>query len=174
MLVLLTVPGTLAAQGTAHPRWNVAGGGGYVFRTLNTSSFGAHLRVARVFQPSRGLYLEPGLAWHGYRRSPQYGDPCPLDGCPPPLEDAISLMGLELGGAYRKAEADNPVYPVGTVGLYRVSSQDTAGARFGASLGVAIPFRRSGLGPAMDIRYLRIFGDRRFRSIVPVALRWSF
>jgi hypothetical protein len=36
------------------------------------------------------------------------------------------------------------------------------------------PFQRSALGPGLEIRYYRVFGDPRFKSMVPVSLRWSF
>jgi hypothetical protein len=29
------------------------------------------------------------------------------------------------------------------------------------------------LGPALDVRYIRLFGDPRFKSLVPVSLRWG-
>jgi hypothetical protein len=83
-------------------------------------------------------------------------------------------MGLELAAAYHQAGADNPIYPIVGVGLYRVSSEDTSGVRPGASAGLVIPFHRSTLGPGLEIRYYRVFGDPRFKSMVPVSLRWSF
>jgi hypothetical protein len=155
------------------PEWIVGGGAGAVIRTVHQSSFGLNLQVARVVQPARWFYLEPGLIWHRYGRSPRYSDLCPPEGCPPPLKNAISILGPELRVAYREP-ARNPVYPVAGVGLYRVSSQDTTGVRIGASAGLAISLRGSGSGPALDFRYFRVFGDTRFQSAFPLALRWSF
>jgi hypothetical protein len=63
---------------------------------------------------------------------------------------------------------------VAGIGLYRVSSQDTSGVRFGANIGLGVPLRRSGQGPSIELRYFHVFGDRRFKSVFPLALRWSF
>jgi hypothetical protein len=176
MLALLVMAGSVSsaeAQITSIPKWILGGGGGAVIRTVHQGSFGLNLQVARVVQPAQWFYVEPGLIWQRYGRSPQYGDLCPPDGCPPPLKNAISILGPELRVAYREPD-QNPVYPVAGVGLYRVSSQDTSGVRFGASAGLAISLRRSGTGPALDFRYFRVFGDTRFKSAFPLALRWSF
>jgi hypothetical protein len=164
----------LMAQVSSPPRWVVAAGGSVVLRTEHPGSFGGHLRLSRVLQPMTALFLEPGLTWHGYTRSPQSHDVCPIEGCPPIRRDGVSLLGLELGATFRKAGAENPVQPLASIGLYRSSSQDRSLARFGAAAGLLIPFRRSGLGPALDLRYFRMFGDPRFKSLVPVSLRWSF
>jgi hypothetical protein len=152
---------------------NVGAGGGAVIRTVHQGSFGVNLQVARVVQPAPALYLEPGLTWQGYGSSPQSGDLCPMEGCPPPLENAITSIGPELRVAYREPEK-NPVYPVAGVGLYRVSSQDTAGVSYGANVGLGISLRGSGSGPSLDFRYFHVFGDTRFKSAFPLALRWSF
>lgn len=163
----------LAAQETS-PRWSVAAGPGIVFRSARTGSFGVNLRFGRMIQPTSSVFLEPSLTWHGYGRSAQGGDLCPIEGCPPPRRDEISLIGVEMSGGYRKARSENPIYPVAGVGLYRVSAQDTAGTRLGASAGIVIPFRRSNLGPGIVVRYFRLFGDSRFRSLIPISLRWAF
>jgi hypothetical protein len=164
----LAPAGRVSAQ-----EWAVGGGAGAVIRTFHQGSFGLNLQVSRVFQPARAFYLETGLSWQGYRHSVRGGDLCPLEGCPPPLEDAISIFGPELRLAYREPES-NPVYPVGGLGVYRVSSQDTSGVRVGVNVGLAISLRSSGWGPALDFRYFHVFDDRRFKSVVPVAVRWSF
>ena len=165
---------SLQAQERLFPRWVVSAGGGLLFRTDDPSSPGGQLRLSRVFQPRAALFLEPGLTWHGYARSSQGGDLCPPGGCPPIRQDGITLLGLELGASYRKSDAENPIAPLASIGLYRSASEGTARTRFGAAAGLVIPFRRSEFGPALDVRYFRIFGDPRFKSIVPVALRWSF
>jgi hypothetical protein len=173
-VALMCVPNPIAAQGTPRPRWVVAAGAGVAVRTEHGSSFGGHLRLSRVLRPTTSLSLEPGLTWHGYTRSDQSNDVCLPGGCPPIRRDEISLLGLELGATFQKAGAENPVQPLASVGLYRSSSLDTSLARFGAAAGLVIPFRRSGFGPALDVRYFRMFGDPRFKSLVPVSLRWSF
>lgn len=172
--ILMCLPNPLAAQETAVPRWVAAAGAGVIFRTEHASSIGGHLRLSRVFQPTASLFLEPGLTWHGYTRSPQSNDLCPPGGCPPIRRDELSLLGLELGATFRRAGAEGRVQPVASIGLYRSSSLDTSLARFGAAAGLIIPFRRSGLGPALDVRYFRMFGDPRFKSLVPISLRWGF
>ena len=164
---------SVEAQGTDGPQWIVGAGGGAVVRTVHTGSFGLNFQVARVLEPAPAFYLEPGIVWQGYQRSPQHGDLCPPSGCPPPLENAISIIGPEVRVAYRKPES-NPVYPVAGAGVYRVSSQDTSGMRFGVNAGLAISLRRSGWGPSLDFRYFHVFGDDRFKSVFPLALRWSF
>jgi hypothetical protein len=143
-------------------------------RTDDPSSFGGHLRLSRVLHPTAGLSLEPGLTWHAYTRSAQSNDLCPPGGCPPVQHDGVSLLGVELGATYRKPETNSPVQPVGSVGLYRSASNGLTLARFGATTGLLIPFSSSGLGPALDVRYFRLFGDPRFKSLIPVSLRWSF
>lgn len=174
LLSLFLMPlGSLGAQITYAPEWIVGAGVGAVIRTIDQGSLGVNLEFARVVQPLRWLYLEPGVTWQHYWQSPEYGDLCPIEGCPPPHRNAISIVGAGLRMAYRDTR-ENPVYPVVGAGFYRVSSQDTTGVRFGSDLGVAISLRRSGAGPALDFRYLRIFGDRRFKSVIPVSLRWSF
>ena len=172
-LVMVSPLCSVEAQIGATPKWVLGSGGGAVIRTVHQGSLGLNLQVARVLQPARWFYLEPGLIWQRYGRSPQYGDLCPPGGCPPPLRNAISIMGPEIRVAYREPDR-NPVYPVAGVGLYRVSSQDTTGVRFGVNVGLAISLRRSGTGPALDFRYSHIFGDTRFKSAFPLALRWSF
>jgi hypothetical protein len=173
LCLLLATANSMHAQVTSEPQWIVGVGGGAVIRTVHQGSFGLNLQVARVVQPARAFYLEPGLIWQGYGSSPQSGDLCPIEGCPPPLENAISIIGPELRVAYREPEK-NPVYPVAGVGLYRVSSQDTTGVSFGTNVGLGISLRRSGSGPALDFRYFHVFGDPRFKSAFPLALRWSF
>jgi hypothetical protein len=164
---------SVEAQVADRPQWIVGGGVGAVTRTVQTGSFGVNLQIGRVLEPAPAFYLEPGVSWQGYRRSPHHDDLCPPGGCPPPLENAISIVGPELKVAYREPES-NPVYPVAGVGVYRVSSQDTVGMRFGVNGGLAISLRSSGWGPAIDFRYFHIFGDSRFKSVIPLALRWSF
>jgi hypothetical protein len=174
LCLLFTVSvSSLDAQVASEPEWIVGGGGGAVIRTVHTGSLGVNLQAARVVQPARAVYLEPGVIWQWYARSPDHGDLCPPEGCPPPLENAISIVGPELRAAYREPES-NPVYPVVGLGLYWVSSQDTSGVRFGVNAGLAISLRRSGSGPSLDFRYFHVFGDTRFKSAFPLALRWSF
>jgi hypothetical protein len=172
-LLVTASPSSMHAQVISEPQWIVGAGGGAVIRTVHRGSLGANLQVARLMQPARAFFLEPGVAWQWYGRSPQGNDVCPPGGCPPPVENAISIIGPELRVAYREPEA-NPVYPVAGLGLYWVSSQDTTGVRFGANVGLGISLRRSGSGPALDFRYFHIFEDTRFKSVVPLALRWSF
>ena len=174
LLVLGAAPGAALAQDSLPPRWNLAGGGGGVFRTVDQGSFGVHLRGGPVYQPARSILLEPALAWYLYAHSPQGGDTCPIEGCPPPPQNAIGLFGLELGAGYRRLGADNSIYPMLGLGLYRVSSEDTSGVRFGANAGLVFPFHRSAVGPGLEIRYYRVFGDSRYKSMLPVSLRWSF
>lgn len=174
LFVLVTAPGGALAQESIEPRWSLAGGGGGVLRTERPGSFGVHFRGGPVVQLTPSILLEPALTGHWYGRSPQGQDLCPIEGCPPPRQDAISLLGLELGVAYRRIEADNFIYPMAGFGVYRASSQDTSGVRFGANAGLVIPFQRAALGPGLEIRYYRVFGDSRFKSMVPVSLRWSF
>jgi hypothetical protein len=173
LMMLLASGSIVQAQTAPGARWVVGGGGGAVVRTVHTGSIGWNLQVARMFQPAWAFYVEPGLTLQRYGRSSQGGDVCPDTGCPPPLENALSIVGPEVRVAYREPES-NPVYPVGGVGVYRVSSQDTSGVRFGTTLGLAVSLRRSGFGPALDFRWLRIFGDSRFHDVFPLALRWSF
>ena len=163
----------MQGQITPGAEWVVGGGGGAVIRTVHRGSFGWNLQVARVLQPARALYLEPGIIFQRYGRSSPSEGLCPPEGCPPPLENALSMIGPEVRVAYREP-GSNPVYPVAGVGVYRVSSQDTSGVRFGTSLGLAVSLRRSGFGPALDFRWLGIFGDSRFHNVFPLALRWSF
>ena len=173
LLLTMTWSSLTEAQIMSGPKWIVGGGGGAVIRTVHQGSFGVNLQEARVVQPAPAFYLEPGLTWQGYGSSPQSGDLCPMEGCPPPLENVISIIGPELRVAYREPEK-NPVYPVAGVGLYRVSSQDTAGVSFGANVGLGISLRGSGSGPSLDFRYFHVFDDTRFKSAFPLALRWSF
>jgi hypothetical protein len=124
------------------------------------------------------LFLEPGLTWHRYFSSDSFGGgedvPCPVEGCPPSRRDGITLVGAELGAGYRELEAENPVYPATGVGLYRAAVGDSSKTLLGANIGLVIQFRRSGRGPALDVRYFRIFGHSRFKSLLPFSLRWSF
>lgn len=172
--VLVAIPGSTAAQDDPQPRWNLSGGGGGVFRTVHQGSLGVHFRGGPVFQPASSVLLEPTLTAHWYGDSEHGNDLCPIEGCPPPRQDAISVFGLELGAAYRRIGADNFIYPMFGLGVYRVSSQDTSGVRLGANAGLVIPFQRSPLGPGLEIRYYRVFGDSRFKSMLPLSLRWSF
>jgi hypothetical protein len=180
LCLLLTAPGSqLGAQSTIQPRWSVAGGIGFVFRSVQSGSFGAHLRAGPVISAGSGFYLEPAATWQGYLSSDAWGGgedvPCPIEGCNSvPARDGISILGLELSAAYRKSGAENPIYPVAGIGVYRASAHDTTGARFGVNAGIVIPFNRSGVGPGMEFRYLRLFGDSRFKSLLPISLRWSF
>jgi hypothetical protein len=160
-------------QDLPRAQWIVGGGAGAILRTVHRGSFGWNLQAARMLQPAPALFLEPGVIFQHYGRSSTGGDVCPDEGCPPPLENAVSIVGPEIRASYREPES-NPVYPVAGIGLYRVSSLDTTGIRFGASVGLAISLRRSGMGPALDFRYSHIFGDSRFKSLFPFALRWSF
>jgi hypothetical protein len=161
------------AQSNAGAQWVVGGGVGAVIRTVHRGSLGWNLQASRVLQPARAFYVEPGIILQRYGRSSPSNGLCPPEECPPPLENALSIVGPEVRVAYREPES-NPVYPVAGVGVYRVSSQDTSGVRFGTSLGLAVSLRRSGLGPALDFRWLGIFGDSRFHNVFPIALRWSF
>jgi hypothetical protein len=172
-LMTFALAGQATGQGTAEPHWIVGGGGGAVFRTVHQGSLGLNLQAARILRLTEAFDLEPGLMWQGYRRTSARGDLCPPGGCPPPLRNAISIVGPELRAAYREPES-NPVYPVAGVGVYRVSSQDTSGVRFGVNAGFGISLKKSGYGPALDLRYFHVFGDSRFKSVVPLALRWSF
>jgi len=172
-LLLATSWSSLEAQSTARAQWVIGGGAGAVIRTVHQGSIGWNLQLARVFQPARAFYLEPGIILQRYGRSPPGNDLCPTEGCPPPLENAVSIIGPEVRAAYREP-GSNPVYPVIGVGAYRVSSQDTAKVRFGTSLGLGISLRSSEMGPALDFRWLGIFGDSRLHNVFPLALRWSF
>jgi hypothetical protein len=163
----------IEAQDLPHPKWVLGGGAGAVIRTVHSGSLGWNLQVARILSPARAFYVEPGVVLQRYGPSAQGNDLCPDEGCPPPLENAISIVGPEVRVAYRKPES-NPVYPMAGAGVYRVSSMDTTGVRLGASVDLAISLRRSGWGPALDFRYSHIFGDTRFRSVFMFALRWSF
>jgi hypothetical protein len=174
LVVLVAAPGGALAQEIVQPRWNLAGGGGGVFRTDRPGSLGLHLRAGPVFQPAPSILLEPALTGYWYRSSEYGNDLCPIEGCPPPRQDAISVLGLELAASYRRVGVDNFIYPMVGLGLYRVSSEDTSGVRLGANAGLVISFQRSALGPGLEIRYYRVFGDSRFKSMVPVSLRWSF
>jgi hypothetical protein len=140
---------------------------------VHTGSLGWNLQAARMFQPARHFFLESGISLQHYGRSSSSGDVCPDQGCPPPIENAVSIVGPELRASYHEPES-NPVYPVGGIGVYRVSTLDTTGIRFGANVGLAISLRRSGTGPALDFRYSHLFGDSRVKSVFPFALRWSF
>lgn len=173
MVLLLASSSSMEAQINSGSQWIVGGGAGAVIRSVHQGSFGLNFQVARVLQPAPAFYLESGIIWQGYKRSPRGNDLCPDEGCPPPLENALSIVGPEVRASYREPES-NPVFPVAGIGLFRVSSQDTSGIRFGASAGLAISLRRSGVGPALDFRYFHVFGDSRFRSVIPIALRWSF
>jgi hypothetical protein len=172
--VLMSFCGSLKAQSSSSPRWVVGAGGGVILRTENGSSLGGNLRLSRVFQPVTSLFLEAGVTGHGFTRSDQSVDVCPPGGCPPIRHDGISLLGLELGGTFRTEQAANPVQPLVTLGWYRSASEDSSLIRFGASAGLLIPFSRSGLGPGLEVRYFRLFGDPRFKSLIPISLRWSF
>lgn len=161
------------------PRWSVAAGSGLVFRTVHSGSFGVNLRVARVIPVVEGLYLEPGVAWQGYLSSDAWfgGEeaPCLPEGCyDEPRRDGIGLAGLEVGVAYLKPDATNSVHPVAGLGLYRSTARSTPTTRFGASLGLAFPFRGSFRGPALDVRYFRMFNDARFTGLLSCSLGWIF
>jgi hypothetical protein len=162
-----------AAQDTP-PQWVVNAGPGIVIRSEHGSSFGGHLRFSRILQPTRGLFLEPGVTWHGYLRSDQSGDVPPPEGAPPIRPDGIGLLGVEIGGTFRNSEGRVFTQPVASLGLYRSASNHLSLVRAGATAGLLFPFLSSGHGPGLDIRYFRIFGDSRFKSLVPVSLRWSF
>ena len=178
--LLLICSAELPAQDTPVPQWSVSAGPGFVFRTIQSGSPGLNVRAARIVNLARSVYSEFGVTWHGYLSSDwgdrgEDGSPCPPGGCfSQPARDEISLLGLEIGAGYRELDADNPIFPVAGAGLYRVSAHDTAGTRFGVNLGIVIPFRRSSAGPGLEIRYVRIFDDPRFKSLLPFALRWSF
>jgi hypothetical protein len=162
------------------PRWTVSGGPGFVFRSGQSSSPGLNLRVARIVPLTPSLYSELGVSWHGYLSSDWLNSgedaaPCPPGGCnTEPAHDGITILGLEAGAGYRKPEAGNPIFPVAGMGVYRVSANDTTRTRFGVNLGLVVPFRRSSSGPGLDIRYFRMIGDPRFKSLLPFSLRWSF
>jgi hypothetical protein len=174
VLVLLISPlNETRGQTISAPHWIVGGGVGAVIRTVEQGSVGFNLHAARIFQPAPAFYLETGLSWQGYRRSSYHGDLCPPGGCPPPLRNAISIIGPELRAAYREPE-NFQAFPVAGIGLYRVSSADSSGVRFGANVGLGVPLRHSGRGPSLDLRYFHVFGDRRFKSVFPFSLRWSF
>jgi hypothetical protein len=117
--------------------------------------------------------LEPGVTWHGYLASDAFGADTCVDQCPR-AEDGIGILGFELGLTYRKADAENPIHPVLGIGVYHSTVHDTSKARLGASVGVVVPFRRSARGPALDLRYFRMFRDSRFGDILPISLRWTF
>ncbi len=114
------------------------------------------------------------MTWHGYLGSDAFtpGDTC-VDECPT-VDDGISLLGLELGVTYRESDAENRIYPILSVGFYNSTVHDTSKTRAGASVGVVVPFRRSGRGPALDFRYFHMFSDSRFSGLIPVSLRWTF
>jgi hypothetical protein len=161
------------------PGWRVAAGSGFVFRTVQSGSFGVNVRVARVIPVVEGLYLEPGVAWQGYLSSDAWfgGEeaPCPPEGCyGEPRRDGIGFAGLEMGAAYLKPGAANSVHPVAGLGVYRSTARSIATTRLGANLGVAFPFNRSFRGPALDFRYFRMFNDSRFNSLVSFSLGWTF
>jgi len=110
----------------------VAGGGGFVFRTVQSGSFGANVRINKIVRPAQYVHSEFGLTWHGYLSSDGWGggedSPCPPGGCnTEPARDGITVVGLEVGAGYRKLGADNPIFPVAGAGLYRVSVDDTTG-----------------------------------------------
>lgn len=170
----MSVCGSLEAQSIPSPHWVVGAGGGAILRTEQGSSFGGNLRLSRILQPMTALFLEAGVAAHGYSSSDQSGDVCPPGGCPPIRDDGITLLGFELGATYRKASAANPLQPLATIGLYDSASEGTSLIRFGASAGLIVPFRRSGPGPGLEVRYFRMFGDPRFKSLIPISLRWTF
>lgn len=162
------------AQTPPLPRWSVAAGGGFVFRSVSNGSFGGHVRVARALPVAPAVYVEPSLTWHRYGSSDYGNDACPIEGCPPPRRDGVGLIGLEVGLAYRKAGASNLISPVIGLGLYRSTVQDTSEVRAGARVGLMLPFRRSGRGLGLEIYYVRMFDPSSYRSVLPVALRWSF
>jgi hypothetical protein len=125
------------------------------------------------------VFAELGLAWQGYLSSDWGGGedaaPCPPGGCDSePASDGITSLGIEAGVGYRDLTAGNPAYPQVGVGVYRVGADDTTGTRFGVHAGIAIPFSRSVGGPELEIRYFRLFGEPRFKSMLLVPLRWSF
>jgi hypothetical protein len=176
----LLLGGWSAVQAQTGPHWSISAGPAFVFRTVQSSSPGIDLRAARVVTLSHSVYSEFGLTWHGYLSSDwaDHGEdaaPCPIEGCSEePARNGISVLGVEAGGGFRKAGAENPIFPVAGVGLYRVSAHDTTGIRFGLNLGIVVPFSSSAVGPGLDIRYFRMFGDSRFKSLLPFSLRWSF
>jgi hypothetical protein len=162
------------------PDWSVSAGPAFVFRTVQSSSPGLMLRATRLIKLSNTVYSELGLSWHGYLSSDwaSRGEdpaPCPPGGCfTQAARDAISILGLEVGASYREESAKNPIFPVAGAGLYRVSAEDTTGAHAGINLGIVIPFRRSTVAPALEIRYFRVFGHSQFESVLPIILRWAF
>ena len=111
-LVMVGSWSSLRAQDTSLPRWVVSAGGGVAFRTEYGSSLGGQLRLARVLQPTTSLFLEPGLTWHGYSRSSQFNDLCPIEGCPPARRDAISLSPLfRFGGVSERHRSRRRRHP---------------------------------------------------------------
>ena len=174
-------PGTATAQNTL-PRWSVAAGSGFVFRSINNGSFGINLRAARVVPVLSGLYLEPAVVWHGYLSSDAWFDrpdfmfcPEPGESCEtPPRRDGVGFAGIELGLAYLKSGAANMLHPIAGLGVYRSTSHSNAMTRVGANLGVAWPFGGSLRGPVLGARYFRMFNDPRFTSLLALSLGWYF
>ncbi len=174
--LVLCAGGSLVAQ-ESPPRWSVAAGTGFVFRRIDSGSFGASFRAARVIPVVRGLYLEPGVSWYGFLSSDAWingGDDglCPELCVHIPRRDGIGLLGLEVGASYLKPDASNRLHPVVGFGVYRSTARSTPTTRVGATVGVAFPFRGSLRGPVLDARYFRLFNDRRFTSAVTFSLRW--
>jgi hypothetical protein len=178
---LLLGAGPLVAQEAA-PKWSVAAGSGFIFRSVHNGSFGINIRAARVIPVLSGLYLEPGIAWQGYLSSDAWFFRADLMFCPEPdvpcerepRRDGIGFAGIELGAAYLKPGAANSLHPVAGLGIYRSTARSTPTTRLGGNLGVAYPFHRSVGGPALEARYFRMFNDVRFTSLVSFSLRWIF
>jgi hypothetical protein len=169
-------------QETDAAEWTVAGGPSFVFRTVQSGSFGLNARVTRVVTRVGDVSVDLGATWQGYLSSDAWGPggqgedaPCPEEGCNvEPRRDGISVIGPEVAAGYRKSDAENPVFPVIGVGLYRIASDDTTGIHPGVSAGIVIPFQKTGAGPGLAIRYFRVFGERRFKSMLVFPLWWSF
>jgi hypothetical protein len=179
--VLACAADPLVAQ-EAIPGWSVTTGSGFVFRSVHNGSFGVHIRAARVIPVISGLYLEPGITWHGYLSSDAWFGrpdfmfcPDPSASCEPePRRDGIGFAGPELGITYLKPGAANSLHPVAGIGVYRSTASSSPATKVGASLGVAWPFHGSLRGPALEARYFRMFNDPRFISLISFSLGWYF
>jgi hypothetical protein len=169
----------LNAQSAIAPDWTVVGGAGFVFRQVQSGSFGLNARISRVVLRAGGASVAVGAAWQGYLSSDAWGPgedvaPCPPEGCGEPLRDEISVLGLEVTTGYIKSTSANPIHPSIGAGLYRISTDDSTGAHVGINAGLVIPFQKSVAGPGLEIRYFRVFGHSRFKSLLLFPLRWSF
>lgn len=181
----------------AVPGWSVTTGSGFVFRSAHNGSFGIHIRAAKVIPVISGLYLEPGITWHGYLSSDAWFGRadfmfCPVPPPPPespvpplppgppelcgpePRRDGIGFAGPELGITYLRPGAANSLHPVAGIGVYRSTARSSPATKVGASLGVAWPFRGSLRGPGLEARYFRMFDDPRFTSLISFSLGWYF